>query len=158
MKKLTAICLSLCLIITVLCGCNDTGSEDADANPIANLTEVDISQFPDAEDYDVYYWPTFGIASEIPVPSWSNRGWIDYDEEDHFRCYVGYTTPDDFHNYVAELQNFGFTVNYFNDGDWRFYAETEDGMGILLYYWEKDSHMCLEIARDCSVIEATYIF
>lgn len=155
MKKLFSIGLTLCLIVAMLCGCESNTSNTAS---VTKLDEVDISQFPDAEDYDEYYWPTFGVASEIPVPTWSNRGWIDYDEEDHFRCYVGYTTPDDFHNYITELQNFGFTLNYFNDGEWRFYAETEDGLGILLYYWEKDSHMCLEVARDCNEIEATYIF
>lgn len=157
MKKLFAVIIGFCLIVGMMCGCSSNGETSRVRAPVS-LTKVDISQFPDAEDYDVYYWPTFGIASEIPVPTWSNRGWIDYDEEDHFRCYVGYTTPDDFHNYIAALQNFGFTLNYFNDGDWRFYAETEDGWGILLYYWEKDSHVCLEVARDHEDIKATYIF
>lgn len=164
--SIIVISIAVFIGIGVLSGrTNDTNFEetisestDSKTENKVTLTNVDISQFPDAEDYDVYYWPTFGIASEIPAPAWSNRGWIDYDEADHFRCYVGYTTPDDFHNYIAELQDFGFVLNYFNDGDWRYYAENDAGWGILLYYWEDESHLNLEVARNHEDIEATYIF
>lgn len=157
MKKLFTITLIVCLITSMLGGCGATNSKASESTPAIKLTEVDISQFPDAREYDVYYWPTSGIASEIPVPAWSNRGWIDYNEADHFRCYVGYTTMEDANNYINELQVFGFTVNGFCDGDWRFYAETEDGKGILLCYWEEGSYISLEVARDCSVIDSTIL-
>lgn len=158
MNKLFAIVISMVLVVGTLCGCSANSEETISkvGKPVV-LTEIDISQFPDAEEYDVYRWPTIGIASEIPAPAWSNRGWIKYDEPDRFYCRVGYTTFDDFSNYISELQEFGFTNNYVNDGEWKYYAETDDGWGIILFFYERNSDMVIQLARDNTTMDKAYV-
>lgn len=155
MRKMIIFALSMCLLVGALCGCSSESSTRSFET--VKLERVDISKFPDADEYDVYRWPTIGIASEIPAPTWSNRGWIKYDEPDRFYCRVGYTTFDDFSNYICELQEFGFKNNYVSDGEWKYYAETDDGWGIRILFFEKNADMSITLARDNTTMDKAYV-
>lgn len=155
MRKIFIFVAVVCLLFGSLCGCNNesgTGSIKS-----VKLDEVDISKFPDAEEYDVYRWPTIGIASEIPAPTWSNRGWIKYDEADRFYCRVGYTTFNNFSDYISKLQEFGFTNNYVSDGEWKYYAETDNGWGIIVFFFNNNSDMSIQLARDHTTLDKAYV-
>ena len=159
MKKYVAIILVIAILaaaifVGFLCGCK-SGSLVAVTNAdIARpgttnvtLTEVDVSQFPDAYEHDVYSWPTFGLGIEIPIPTWSNRGYIWVDEADGYRCEVGYTTSENFNDYKQAVRDAGFTLNYKNASD-AYYAENEDGIGILIVYSDYWYEMEISVGRN----------
>ena len=159
MKKYVAIILTIAILaasifVGFLCGCK-SGSLVAVTNAdIARpgttnvtLTEVDVSQFPDAYEHDVYSWPTFGLGIEIPIPTWSNRGYIWVDEADGYRCEVGYTTSENFNDYKQAVRDAGFALNYKNASD-AYYAENEDGIGILIVYSDYWYEMEISVGRN----------
>lgn len=155
MKKYIAIILAVVMFAALACGCTSNGTNggngDNGATPEVKkevvLKEVDTTQFAEAREFDIYAWPTLGIASEIPAPLWSNRGLISYESEDEFNCLVGYTTKEDYLNYVKELQDFGF-VKYYESSAIMYYAETEDGWAVWVCYSDNSSMMSIALARD----------
>ena len=154
MNKCVAIILTIAILVGFLCGCKSgslvvTTNTDIARPGTTNvtLTEVDVSQFPDAYEHDVYSWPTFGLGIEIPIPTWSNRGYIWVDEADGYRCEVGYTTSENFNNYKQAVRDAGFTLNYKNASD-AYYAENEDGIGILIVYSDYWYEMEISVGRN----------
>lgn len=159
MKKCVAIVLTIAILavaifVGFLCGCKSGSLIVATNEDIARpgttnvtLTEVDVSQFPDAYEHDVYSWPTFGLGIEIPIPTWSNRGYIWVDEADGYRCEVGYTTSENFNDYKQAVRDAGFTLNYKNASD-AYYAENEDGIGILIVYSDYWYEMEISVGRN----------
>ena len=159
MKKYVAIVLAINILVVAifvgfLFGCKSGSLAVATNTDIAKprttnftLTEVDISQFPDAYEHDVYSWPTFGLSIEIPIPTWSNRGYIWVDEADGYRCEVGYTTAENFNDYKQAVRDAGFTLNYKNASD-AYYAENEDGVGILIVYSDYWYEMEISVGRN----------
>ena len=154
MNKCVAIILTIAILACVLCGCESISLVVTTNTDIARpgttnvtLTEVDVSQFPDAYEHDVYSWPTFGLGIEIPIPTWSNRGYIWVDEADGYRCEVGYTTSENFNNYKQAVRDAGFTLNYKNASD-AYYAENEDGIGILIVYSDYWYEMEISVGRN----------
>lgn len=154
MKKYVAIILAVAILVGILCGCESGSLVAATNTDVAKpgttnftLTEIDISQFPDAYEHDVYSWPTFGLGIEIPIPIWSNRGYIWIDEADRFYCEVGYTTVDNFNNYKKAIQDAGFTLKYKNASD-AYYAENEEGVGILITYTDVWYEMDISVGRN----------
>lgn len=136
MKKFIAIALILCSLAYVLCGCTSS----------KKFEEVDPSNFPDAKEFDIYEWPTLGIGSEIPVPNWSNRGDIKKDSADYFKAEVGYTTQENYSNYIKTIQDFGFVIDYSSD-EHRYHAKTDNGWDIELYYSDSRMMLRIEVAR-----------
>ena len=159
MKKCVAIVLTIAvlavaILVGFLCGCKSgslaVSTNEAIARPGTTnftLTEVDVSQFPDAYEHDVYSWPTFGLGIEIPIPTWSNRGYIWVDEADGYRCEVGYTTSENFNDYKQAVRDAGFALNYKNASD-AYYAENEDGIGILIVYSDYWYEMEISVGRN----------
>ena len=159
MKKCVAIVLTIAILavaifVGFLCGCKSSSLGVATNTDIAKpgtinvtLTEVDVSQFPDAYEHDVYSWPTFGLGIEIPIPTWSNRGYIWVDEADGYRCEVGYTTSENFNDYKQAVRDAGFTLNYKNASD-AYYAENEEGVGILIVYSDYWYEMEISVGRN----------
>ena len=154
MKKCVSIVLTIAILVGFLCGCKSGSLIVATNTDIARpgttnvtLTEVDVSQFPDAYEHDIYYWPTFGLGIEIPIPTWSNRGYIWVDEADGYRCEVGYTTSENFNNYKQAVRDAGFTLNYKNASD-AYYAENEEGVGILIVYSDYWYEMEISVGRN----------
>lgn len=154
MKKCVAIILAITILAGVLCGCESgslvvTTNTDIARPGTTNFTlaEVDVSQFPDAYEHDIYSWPTFGLGIEIPIPTWSNRGYIWVDEADAYNCEVGYTTVDNFNDYKTAVRDAGFILNYKNASD-AYYAENEDGIGILIVYSDYWYEMEVSVGRN----------
>lgn len=135
MKKFIAIVIAAVMCMSLFgCASTSTGSEPTEATKPNTPVEVDISQFPDAEEFDVYEWPSLGAATTIPMPMWSNRGHIYYDSEKQFQCEVGYSTVEDFNDYVKACQEAGYTVNYFSVPDELYYAENSEGQAVMIGY------------------------
>ena len=159
MKKCVAIVLTIAILaaailVGFLCGRKSSSLVVATNEDIARpgttnvtLTEVDISQFPDAYEHDVYSWPTFGLGVEIPIPTWSNRGYIWVDEADGYRCEVGYTTSKNFNDYKQAVRDAGFTLNYKNTSE-AYYAENKEGVGILIVYSDYWYEMEISVGRN----------
>ena len=151
---LTIAILAVAILVGFLCGSKSVSLVVTTNTDIARpgttnftLTEVDVSQFPDAFEHDAYSWPTFGLGIEIPIPTWSNRGYIWVDEADGYRCEVGYTTSENFDNYKQAVRDAGFTLNYKNASD-AYYAENEDGIGILIVYSDYWYEMEISVGRN----------
>ena len=149
MKKYIAISLVVVMFAIMACGCAaDGGAKNEPVKEEVVITEINPADFPGAKEYDVYYWPKVGIASEIPVPTWSNRGLIAFESEDKYSCYVGYTTIDNFREYVNDIQELGFTENYQAVSGQVYYGETVDGCAILLIYSKDGSFMTIGVCED----------
>lgn len=127
MRKTNLIVAILVIFVIALTGC---GVAKGPAGP----AEVDISQFPDAYEYDVYEWPKFGITEKIPTPMWSNRGEIYWDSGDSFCCEVGYSTQENYGSYVKACQDAGYTENYYSIPGGLYYATNSEGNAVLLIY------------------------
>lgn len=150
------------IIVAVMCmslfGCA-TNKADVDATPVtvatepAAPTEVDISQFPDAKEFDVFEWPTLGISTSVPVPMWSNRGRALIDSEDKFWGQVGYATVDNYNDYVKACQEAGFITNYFVLVDTIYYGENSEGHGVFLVYSKYEQFVDIKVLTDTSEID-----
>ena len=96
---------------------------------------------PDAKEYDVIIWPTFGIATKIPMPTWSDRGVFYSSETSETLLWaeIGYTTIDDYRNYVEACKAYGYDKNIHEEIDSVYYAENEEGYAVDLLYvpWSK---------------------
>lgn len=60
---------------------------------------------------------------------------------------MGYTTVDNFNNYKKAAQDSGFTLNYKNASD-AYYAENEEGIGILIIYTDFWYEMDISVGRN----------
>ena len=114
-------------------------TEDEENNaPVLGHADLLI---PDAKEYDVIEWPTYGIATNLPVPTWSDRGQFygSSSDETMFWAEIGYTTLKDYEDYVEQLKACGFDQDIQEDPGSSFIAYNEDGyMGDLLYVpWSK---------------------
>lgn len=95
-------------------------------------------------------WPTSDLVSLLPVPK-STVGSISSETSDRFFTYVGKTSLDDYHNYVNECLEYGFSVDY-DKGDKYYYADNADGYHISLKY-QGNSIMSIEIEKPENVSE-----
>ena len=117
----------------------ETSTEDEENNaPILGHADLLI---PDAKDYDVIEWPTYGIATNLPVPTWSDRGQFygSPSDETMFWAEIGYTTLKDYEDYVEMCKAYGFNQNIQEEPGSSFIAYNEDGYMIDLLYvpWSK---------------------
>lgn len=124
--------------------------EIEEEEPIENsLGHADLS-IPNAKEYDVITWPTFGIVTKIPMPTWSDRGCFYGSEtsEVTFWCNIGYTTLDDYRGYVKDLQDYGYVINVHEDPDYMFWGENEEGYGVQLTYIPWSYYMAIQVTND----------
>lgn len=141
MRKTNLIVAILVIFAITLTGCGVTKEP-------AEPAEVDISQFPDASEYDEYEWPRFGIAKKIPTPMWSNRGEIYWDMEDSFCCDVGYSTQENYNKYVKECQDAGYTENYYSVPGMMYYATNSEGNAVLLVYSSYGEYVEIQVTSN----------
>nr|DAL32301.1 MAG TPA_asm: protein of unknown function (DUF4969) [Caudoviricetes sp.] len=132
MKKIIATIISLIVLIS-LTACGSEGG--------ATVKQVDPTKFPEAEHFEEFAWPEFGISEKLPKPDWSNRGEVEWDMDTYFSVNIGYSTKADFDSYVKECYDAGFTVNYYNNetiiGD-MYTASNEEGYMISVVYRAKN--------------------
>lgn len=117
----------------------ETPTEDEENNaPVLGHADLLI---PDAKEYDVIEWPTYGIATNLPVPTWSDRGQFygSPSDETMFWAEIGYTTLKDYEGYVEACKACGFDKDIQEDPGSSFIAYNEDGYMIDLLYvpWSK---------------------
>lgn len=132
MKKITVVLVSLILALSLV-ACGSTDSKPAG--------EVNVNNFPEAQEFSEFTWPEFGLSEKIPVPTWSNRGDILWDTDSYFSVDVGYSTKVDFDSYIKSCYDAGFSVDYFNHetiiGD-LYTASNADGYSISVCYRAKN--------------------
>lgn len=157
MKKFTiintvALILATCLLFA---GCTITiNSKPDDASNESEVTESvqeesiveeeTIPDIPGAKEFDTFEWPTFGAVTRIPVADWSNRGLILCDSENSFWVQVGYSTKDNYDNYVKACQDAGFTEDYYNIAGYMYYGANADGYFVQLTYNEYDHYIAIQ--------------
>lgn len=144
MKKFIVIFVILAICVSMF-GCAARIDPKAPA-------EVDISQFPDAKEFDVFEWPNTGLGAKLPVPMWSNRGHIFLDSENTVWTQIGYSTLDDYNDYLKACQDAGFTLNYFSLPDNMYYGENEEGCAILIIYSDYEYFIDVKIATDADTL------
>lgn len=154
MKKFTiaAIILSISLMFA---GCTITiDSKSADISTESEVTESvleesiteeeSIPDIPGAKEFDTFEWPTFGAVTRIPVADWSDRGMILADSENTFWVQVGYSTQDNYNEYVKACQEAGFTEDYYNVAGYMYYGANTDGYFVQLTYNEYDHYVAIQ--------------
>lgn len=109
-------------------------------NTAPTLGHADLL-IPDAKEYDVIEWPTYGIATNLPVPTWSDRGQFygSSSDETMFWAEIGYTTLKDYEGYVEACKACGFDKDIQEDPGSSFIAYNEEGYMVDLLYvpWSK---------------------
>lgn len=156
MKKFTianiiAITLATCLLfagctITIDSKSADISTESEVSEPISEevTAEETIPDIPGAKDFDTFEWPTFGAVTRIPVADWSDRGLILADSENTFWVQVGYSTQDNYDDYVKACQDAGFTEDYYNVAGYMYYGANADGYFVQLTYNEYDHYVAIQ--------------
>lgn len=158
MKKFISIIATISLIFALSACTNDTGSSDVktvtetevveQTEASSAITEIDISKFPDADEYDAFEWPSFGITENIPMPTWSDRGSVYLDTSESFCGEIGYTTFDDYNSYVKQCQADGYIENYYSIPEYLYYAENADGCAVLLLYSDYGEYMQIQVTTN----------
>lgn len=147
MKKfIFVIILILCLAISGCC--KQPSSENTD---ISESTSAESStEIPNAKEFPEIAWPTFGIATKIPTPDWSNHGEILADSEVLFWSQIGYSTLDNFNNYVKACQDAGYTEDYYSMPSYFYYGADSEGRAIQLTYNQLDHYIAIQVTIDAS--------
>ena len=129
---------------------SDTQTESKDSVELS-LGQADTS-IPDAKEYDVITWPAFGIATKIPMPTWSDRGVFYGSEtsETQFWAEIGYTTLDDYNSYIKACQDYGYIKNAYEDPDYMYWGENEDGYGIQLTYIPWSRYVGIQVTSNAA--------
>ncbi len=109
-----------------------------------------VSDIPDAAYFDIIDWPTFGAATKVPAPDWSNRGTIYLDSETGFWCEVGYSTLEDYKSYVKACQDLGFVNDYYSVANYIYYGANDENYAVQIGYNEYDHYVSIQVTADAS--------
>lgn len=145
----------VCLIAGYFAGKIGEVSDGAtDEKPITSETAAKMDWGEnEPEEYPEFEWPSYGMATDIPIPDWSVSGEVYINYENYMWIYVGYTTYDDFEQYFEKCKEFGWAVNtHFSAGGATpfFYAEDEKGHAIKVYYYGIDHSLLIQGNYDAS--------
>lgn len=149
MKKVLALLLALALCLSLCaCGTKETPSKTMQQTQ----TDGANASIPDAIEYDVISWPTSGAVTKIPIPSWSNRGKFFSSEtsETNFWAEVGYTTLDDYRNYIEACKQARFVNDMHEENDSLFWAVNEEGYGVQLTYISWGKYLGVQVTSDAA--------
>lgn len=146
---ITTIIATVCIGVFGGCSNNDIEETASESSDILTETEV-TSDIPGAKEYDEIEWPSFGVVEKVPVPTWSNRGEILVDSELLHWSEVGYSTVDDFNDYVKACQEYGFTEHYYNKPGYMYYGENADGYAVQLTYNQYDHYVSIQITNNAA--------
>lgn len=157
MKKFTAIIvvLSLCLAFagcTITIGFTNPPATEPVESTIPETTEAPttapaeetLSDIPGAKEFPEFEWPTFGAVTRIPVADWSTHGTILANSENSFWVQVGYSTLDNYNDYVKACQDAGFTEDYYNAEGYMYYGANADGYFVQLTYNQYDHYVAIQ--------------
>lgn len=171
MKKLSIIVfiLSICLLFASCTFSIGIGSEvdtvDQPENKVVEENEESIPlepepnvevevetppDVPNAKEFPEFEWPTFGAATKVPAPDWSNYGEILIDSEIGFWGQVGYTTLDDYDVYVKACQEAGYIEDYYSVAGYFYYGANADGYAVQLTYNQYDHYLAIQVTAYAS--------
>lgn len=143
------IIMTLCLVNVTGCTMSDNTTENIEASE----TQLD-TWFDDAMVFEKYEWPSseHSLSTDIPKPDWSENGEIGYDIDYLFYARIGYSTLDDYNNYVKECQkdDYGFIIEQHEQKDFRYYAENEEGHAIEILYNANNKFIAISVIREPS--------
>ena len=143
MKKFILMAIVIILCFTVA-GCGKkTNMED-------QATTEPVTEIPGAKEFPEMSWPTFGIATKVPTPDWSNHGEILADSEMLFWCQLGNSTVEKFNDYVKACQDDGYTNNYYSMPGYFYYGEDSDGRAVQLTYDQYDHYIAIQVTGDAA--------
>lgn len=123
-------------------------------NEVPKSGHADLS-IPDAKEYDIFTWPEFGIVTKIPTPTWSDRG-VFYGSETSevtFWAEIGYTTLDNYNEYIEACKEMGYDLNIYEDPGYTFWGENEEGYGVQLIYFPWSRYMSVQVRNSTSTWE-----
>jgi len=73
-------------------------------------------------------WPDSELSKLLPKPN-SNKGYLEWEDEDGFLYYAADMSEEDFEDYVNSLKKMGFKEDYSKDDDY-YYADNKKGYHI----------------------------
>ena len=114
---------------------------------IESPTESDI---PDTKEFEYMEWPTFGAATKVPTPDWSDRGTILIDSETDFWAEIGYSTLEDYTNYVKLCQDAGYIIDYYNVANYMYYGADDNGYAVQLVFNQYDNYVSIQVTADAT--------
>ena len=123
----------------------EIGDPTTSETKTTEIGDPTLATIPNADEYPEMTWPTFGIATKIPKPDWSNCGTIYIDTERWFWCDVGYSTLDNFNDYVKLCQEAGYNLNTVCKNGYFFYGEDEERRGLQIMYNEWGHSIGIEV-------------
>lgn len=144
MKKFVAIIAIMAVCLSFI-ACDRTSTSPTEA-----ATEPATESLPNAKEFPEITWPTFGAATKIPTPDWSSNGKILADSETTLWVQVGYSTLDDFNNYVKACQDAGYTEDYYNVPGYIYYGADSDNYAVLLTYNEYDHYIAIQVTANAA--------
>lgn len=129
--------LAACLLLVVFSFSGCLSSKDSSSSS----SEKDSSS---TKTYEKLEWPSSGLASMLPKPSFK-YGAIDSYGDDYFWVTFNKATEKEYNDYVEECKKHGFT--YDSSGhDTSYYAYTNEGYSLSLYYDETDAEISLHLS------------
>lgn len=157
MKKIIAITMMAMMILCIFAGCseNKTEANTPEENPevtepVEETPNDPASDIPNAKGFPEMSWPTFGAATKIPAPDWSSNGEILVDSEITFWVQVGYSTVDNYNDYMKACQEAGFTKDYYSIANYMYYGANSDGYAIQLTYNEYDHYIAIQVTANAA--------
>lgn len=117
---------------------------------IAEVEAKTPPEIPNAKEFPEFEWPTFGAATKVPTPDWSNYGEILIDSEIGFWGQVGYTTLDDYDTYVKACQEAGYIEDYYSVSGYFYYGANADGYAVQLTYNQYDHYLAIQVTAYAS--------
>lgn len=130
------------LAFTLLVGCGKNNDAHSEKNLYTqDDTEIkdEIEETKEPVEIDVEYqeisWPSFGLSELLPEPSWSSNGEIEYDMSQALSINIGYSTSENFEEYVVMCREKGFTDIRTNNSK-EYCAFNEEGYSIYIEHRE----------------------
>lgn len=174
MRKFTiaGVILSVCLAFA---GCTPTAETEPNTAPIdiseesiveetlveENDSEVTVEEnetpvddmFADAKEFPEIEWPTMGAATKVPTPEWSNYGNFlgTTNSNTYLWVEIGYSTLNDFSDYIELCQDFGYVNDVYVDYDCLtpiYYGEDETGAAVQLTYNPMKYYLAIQYTDD----------
>lgn len=140
MKNFIIFISILLIMLIVLSGCGI--SEKVFKDPNEDPTKFEFDPNPSWK-YERLDWSKHKATSVLPTPDWTWWGYALTDTDLSYYGYLGYTTFEDFENYIDELKEAGYTekcdVSETDSNVYWIADHSSNGYTVMLHYcaWSK---------------------
>ena len=147
MKKFMCLIMILTMVMTFV-ACSQEKKTEVPSEPIhvADPVEEPIVAF-DASLFNTLPWPGFGIATYIPIPAGSPKGYIESNRDTYFSAVLQGVPYEYFKTYAESCWDAGFTNDYYDSSD-NFRAYNEESYCVRVLYYENAHEMHIAISLD----------